>query len=123
MPLSRKCIIPGCDHLQNSLVSLIIKLLEDDSRETVAFPRVGVVSAPPLDTPPAYESGEYCLFFQDFDALFYLLGAFLAFKYGWVVNNKFNIEFTRPLTFLAVTFDQLNPILLNKRISHFLSTL
>ncbi len=38
----------------------------------VAFPRVGVASAP-VDTPPAFESREYGLFFQDFDSLFYLL--------------------------------------------------
>ncbi len=69
-----------------------------------------MVSAPPVDTPPAFESREYCLFFQDFDTLFYLLAVFfLAFKFGWVVNNTFfcgvtnsehifNIDFTRTLT-------------------------
>ncbi len=62
-------------------------------------------------------------FFKILMPYFIYLVFFLAFKYGWVVNNKFNIEFTRPLAFLAVTFDHLNPILLNKRISHFLSTL
>lgn len=49
-----------------------------------------MVSAPPVDTLPAFESREYCLFFQDFDALLiYLPIFFFAFKFGWVVNNTF----------------------------------
>ncbi len=45
-----------------------------------AFPRVGVVSAPPVDTPPAFDSREYSLFFQDFYTLFYLLGGFFSIQ-------------------------------------------
>ncbi len=111
MSSTRKCIIPGCDHLQNSSVSLLNKLLEEDRRETAALPGVGVASAPPVDMPPAFESREYGLFFQDFDSLFYLFGTkIIAFKFGWVVNNTFfcgvtnsehtfNIDFTWTLSF------------------------
>ncbi len=78
---------------------------------SVGFPRVGVVSAPPVDTPPAFESREYCLFCQDFDTFTFTCQFFLAFKFGWVVNKKkfcgvtnsehtFNIDFTRTLTLM-----------------------
>ncbi len=49
-------------------------------RETAALPRVGVVSAPPVDMPPAFESREYSLFVQDFDTLFYLFGSFFSIQ-------------------------------------------
>ncbi len=59
------------------------KLLEED------FPRVDVVSAPPVDTLPAFESREYCLFFQDFDALLiYLAIIFLHSNLvGWLITH------------------------------------
>ncbi len=54
-----------------------------------AFPRVGVVSAQPADTPPAFESREYCSFFQDFDSLFYVLAGFFYHSNlaGWLITH------------------------------------
>ncbi len=68
MLLSRKCILPGCDNLHNSWLFEGERYLTVEM-EAAAFPRVGVVSAPPADTPPTFESREYGLFFQDFDNL------------------------------------------------------
>ncbi len=78
---SRLCAgLNGCDHLQYLAVIIYktawspywISCRGWPLRETAAFPWVGVVSVPPADTPPEFGSREYCLFFQDFDTLFYL---------------------------------------------------
>ncbi len=84
------CIMPGCDHLQNSLVSFLNKLQRKTvERDGWDFRHVGVVSAPPVYTPPASESREYCLFFRDFDTLFYLLGGFFSHSNlaGWLITH------------------------------------
>ncbi len=48
---------------------------------------MGVVSASPADTPPAFESREYGLFFQEFDNLILFTCRFFIMHIGWVVNH------------------------------------
>ena len=44
--------------------------------EEAPLPLVGVVPAPPSDTPPAFHSREKCLFCHDFETYFYILSNF-----------------------------------------------
>ncbi len=110
MPLSRKCIIPGCDHLQNSSVSLLNKLLEEDSWERQQLScEWAWFQRHQWTRPQRLRAENTAYFFKILIPYFIYLAVFLAFKFGWVVNNTFfcgvtnsehtfNIDFTRTLT-------------------------
>ncbi len=85
-----KCILPGCDTLQNSSVFLFKCICIWRLREVSAVLRVGVVSELTADTPPVFENREYCLFLEDFDNLFYLLFFFFLYNSnlaGWLITH------------------------------------
>ncbi len=102
MPSSRKvCIIPGCDHLHSSSVSLLNKLLETVERdgEWAWLQRQWT-------RPQSLRAENTAYFFKILIPYFINLAFFLAFKFGWVVNNTFfcgvtnsehtfNIDFTQ----------------------------
>ncbi len=102
MPSSRKvCIIPGCDHLQNSSVSLLNKLLETVERDG----EWAWLQRHQWTSPQRLRAENTAYFFKILIPYFINLAFFLAFKFGCVVNNTFfcgvtnsehtfNIDFT-----------------------------
>ena len=51
-------------------------LLASTFTEAAPLLRLGLVPPPLSDTPPVLHSREKCLFFHDFESLFYILGNF-----------------------------------------------
>ncbi len=93
--------IPGCDHLQNSLVSLLNKLQRMTVERDGSFPVSGrSFSATSGHAPRIWEQRIllifsrfwYLILFTFFFTFIYVF--FLAFKFGWVVNNTFFFSVT-----------------------------
>jgi len=54
---------------------------------------MAVVSAQPVDMPPAFENRGNCSFFHDFDSLFFVLAGFFIIQI-WLVANTFFCDVT-----------------------------
>ncbi len=78
-------------------------------REKAAFPRVGVVLAPPVDTPPAY-------FFKIFIPYFIYMAGFFSIQI-WLVDNTFFYGVTNSEHTFNIDFTQTLIIMFNNRIS------
>ncbi len=110
MPSTRKCIIPGCDHLQNSSVSLLNKLQRKTVERDGSFPASGRgFSAASGYAPSVWEHRILLIFSRFWYLILFTWRVFLALKFGWVVNNTFFcgvtnsehtfIDFTRTLIY------------------------
>ncbi len=84
------CIMPGCDRLQNSLVSFLNKLqrktVERDGRCSASGHGFSPTS---VHTPSIWEQRILLIFSRFWYLILFTWWFFLAFKFGWVVNNTF----------------------------------
>ncbi len=87
----------GCDHLQNSLVSLLNKLQRMTVERDGSFPVSGRSFSATSGHAPRIWEQRILLIFSRFWYLIlftFIYVFFLAFKFGWVVNNTFFFSVT-----------------------------